>query len=187
MADFAQFLPIVLRNEGGWVDNPHDPGGATNKGVTFHTLKTYATLIGVPPTLDSLRALTDDQAGKIYKVEFWDNVFGDEIQDQNLANMLCDFYINAGHHAIDVFMQTLNHMGSNHTPGGRLTRRVLQSLNFHDQDVLYMQYKAARKNYYQQLVLHHPVLRTFLKGWLARVDSFPNVPVSTPTQAASAN
>lgn len=178
MADFSQFLPIVLRNEGGWVDNPKDPGGATNKGVTFQTFKTYAGLLGVAPTIDNLRKLTDDQAGKIYKVEYWDNIFGDEIQYQNLANIFCDFHVNAGYHAIEIFVKTLNALGGNHPPSARLSRRVMDALNNHDSMEVYMEYKEARIGYYKQLVQEHPMLRIFLKGWIARVNSFPDVKVS---------
>lgn len=177
MADFSQFLPIVLKNEGGWVDNPHDPGGATNKGITFQTFKMYASLVEAPPTLDSLRAMTDDQAGKIYKVEYWDNIFGDEIQDQNLANIFCDFHVNAGYHAVELFIKTLNSMGSNHSPTSRLTRSVMDSLNVHDSSEVYMEYRSGRITYYRQLVQEHPMLRIFLKGWIARVNSFPAVKV----------
>ena len=42
MADFATFLPLVLANEGGWSDNPHDPGGATNRGITARTFAAVA-------------------------------------------------------------------------------------------------------------------------------------------------
>lgn len=177
MADFAQFLPIVLRNEGGWVDNPSDPGGATNKGVTFHTFKAYAALLSVAPTLANLKKLSDEQAGKIYKVEYWDPIFGDEIQYQNLANIFCDFHVNAGYHAIELFVKTLNSLGSNHAPSGRLTRRIMASLNDHDSTEVYMEYKAGRIGYYRSLAHEHPVLRIFLKGWIARVNSFPDVAV----------
>ena len=188
MADFSQFLPMVLRNEGGWVDNPSDPGGATNKGITFHVFKTYSPLLGVAPTLDNLKKLTDEQAGKIYKVEYWDTIFGDEIQYQNLANIFCDFHVNAGYHALELFIKILNSLGSNHHPGGRLTRLVMSSLNNHDSVEVYMEYKAGRISYYRQLAQEHPVLRIFLKGWIARVNSFPDVAIpGRPSPAKGKN
>ncbi len=177
MADFSLFLPIVLRNEGGWVDNPADPGGATNKGITIHTLKEYSKLIEVEPTIDSLKKLTDEQAGKIYKVEYWDSIFGDWITYQNLADIFCDFHVNAGYHAVEIFIRTLNALGANHPPQVRLTQQIVESLNNHDSMEVYVNYKAARIAYYRQLVQEHPMLRTFLKGWIARVNSFPDVTV----------
>jgi len=179
MADFSQFLPILLRNEGGWVDNPSDPGGATNKGITMRTFREYAPkLLEVTPTLGNLKALTDEQAGKIYKSCYWDVIFGDEVLFQPLANILCDFYVNAGVHATEIFIKTLNALGSNHHPEDRLSRRVMESLNYHDIGQVYMEYKAARISYYRSLVHEHPVLRVFLRGWINRVNSFPDVDLS---------
>jgi lysozyme family protein len=179
MANFAQFLPVVLRNEGGWVDNPADPGGATNKGITIATFRAYGPkLLHVNPTIEELRKLTDEQAGKIYKLEYWDPVFGDEIQFQLLANIVCDFYVNAGYHAHELLVKVLNNLGSNHPPCGKLTRKVMESLNHHDSAEVYMAYKAGRIAYYRMLAQDHPVLRRFLRGWLNRVNSFPNVKIS---------
>ncbi|OYQ36210.1 hypothetical protein CHU95_05315 [Niveispirillum lacus] len=183
MADFSQFLPIVLRNEGGWVDNPHDPGGATNKGITFYTFKKYAHLLNMAPTLANLKKMTDEQAGRIYKVEYWDPIFGDEIQYQNLANIFCDFHVNAGYHAIELFVKILNTLGNNYHPS-RLTRRIMSSLNDHDSTEVYMEYKSGRISYYRELAQEHPVLRVFLKGWIARVNSFPDVVVPGRTTPA---
>ena len=58
---FAHALQSVLREEGGYVNNPADPGGETNFGIS----KRYH------PTID-IRALTADQAGLIYKTGYWD-------------------------------------------------------------------------------------------------------------------
>ena len=177
MANFNQFLPTLLKHEGGWSDDPVDPGGATNKGITLHTFKAYGPkLLNVQqPTVTQLKILTDDQAGRIYKSEYWDTVFADEIQFELLAHMLCDFHVNAGHHAITVLIRVLNSLGSNHVPAGRLTRKVLDSLNDHDPAEVYMDYKAARIAYYRSLALEHPVLRKYLRGWIARVNSFKDV------------
>ena len=178
MANFNEFLPVVLRNEGGWVDNPYDPGGATNKGITFFTFKAYAQrLLGVDPTIENLKKLSDQQAGKIYKVEYWDPIFGDEIGFQLLANMVCDFHVNAGYHAIELLVKVLNTSGANHPPCGKLTRKILDSLNYIESAELYMAYKAARIAYYRTLAQEHPALRRFLHGWLNRVNSFPNVSI----------
>lgn len=52
MASFDLFFPQLLRFEGGFVDDPSDPGGATNRGITLATFERYApTLLGLQPTL----------------------------------------------------------------------------------------------------------------------------------------
>ncbi|WP_431257280.1 glycosyl hydrolase 108 family protein [Roseateles chitinivorans] len=83
MADFNRFLPMLLRFEGGFVNDPADPGGATNKGITLQTLRGCGPqLLGIAPTLDNLLALTDAQAGIVYKRQYWDPLRGDDITSQ---------------------------------------------------------------------------------------------------------
>ena len=73
MASFDVFFPTLLKYEGGFVNDPSDPGGATNKGVTLGAFQNCAKrYLGIEPTLDNLKALSDAQAGKIYKPLYWD-------------------------------------------------------------------------------------------------------------------
>lgn len=179
MADFNQFLPSLLRNEGGWVDNPADPGGATNKGVTLRTFKIFAQkLLALEPSIHNLRNLSNDQAGKIYKAEYWDAIRGDDIKYQLLANIVFDFYVNAGTHATAILFKVLIHMGAHLHGITRVTPKVIEVMNTMNQAEIYMEYKHARIAYYKTLAQEHPALRVFLKGWLNRVNTFPDVAVS---------
>jgi type VI secretion system secreted protein VgrG len=64
MASFDLFLPIVLKFEGGHVDDPDDPGGETNKGITMATFRLCShELLGIAPTSDNLKALTNGSGG----------------------------------------------------------------------------------------------------------------------------
>jgi len=109
MASFDLFLPILLRFEGGFVDDPSDPGGETTKGVTMATFRNCShELLGIDPTSENLRALTDAQAGIIYRSLYWDKMSGDTFQLQDLANIVCDFYVNAGTHATILLQQIVN-------------------------------------------------------------------------------
>ncbi len=175
MADFQQYLPMLLKFEGGFVNDPLDPGGITNKGVTLPVFKKNASrLLGVEGSVENLKKLSAEQAGKIYKVEYWDRILGDEIEFQPLANILCDFYVNAGSHAATLLYQVLNTSGSHHEPKGMIERDVIESLQHHSVESIYERYKAGRVAYYRTLVHQHPVLSRFLKGWLNRVNSFPD-------------
>ncbi len=66
---FATCLPIVLHHEGGYVDHPKDPGGATNLGVTIKTLSDW---IGRPATKTEVKALTVSKVEPIYRLRYWD-------------------------------------------------------------------------------------------------------------------
>jgi lysozyme family protein len=91
VANFDVFLPLLLKFEGGFVNDPADPGGATNKGITLQTFRGCAqNLLGLEPTLDNLKSLTDAQAGAIYRDLYWNKTRGDDIDSQTLANIVCD-------------------------------------------------------------------------------------------------
>jgi lysozyme family protein len=175
MADFYKFFPTLLKFEGGYVDDPVDPGGATNKGVTFPVFREHARpLLNVRPTLPALKNLTEEQAARIYKVEYWDKILGDHIEFQPLAEIMFDFYVNAGSHAVVLFYNVLNHAGGHHEKLPWIDISGIRTLAHHDSEVIYMHYKEGRKAYYRTLAHEHPALRKFLRGWLNRVNAFPD-------------
>jgi lysozyme family protein len=178
MADFKLFFPTLLQHEGGFVNDPVDPGGATNKGVTFGTFKGCAQrLLTIAPTLDALKALSDDQAGVIYKALYWDAVKGDQVSLQPLANIVFDFQVNAGNRSAKLLQQVLNDLGT--TPplavDGAIGNGTLAALRAIDQKAVYARFKQYRADYYRNLVAQRPALQKFLRGWLNRVDSFPDL------------
>jgi lysozyme family protein len=173
MATFDLFLPMLLGFEGGYVNDPDDPGGETNKGITMAVFRECShKLLGIDPTSENLKTLTDTQAGIIYKSRYWDPMQGDAINLQHLANIVCDFYINAGTHATTLLQHTLNRMGANLVVDGKIGTASIQFLNTVDQTDVYRQYKQGRINYYQGLAQRYP---RFLQGWLNRVNSFPDL------------
>jgi lysozyme family protein len=76
-SNFERCLPIVLRHEGGYVDHPRDPGGATNLGVTIGTLSGW---LGRPATKAEVRALTVEAVTPIYRKNYWNAVRADAYQ-----------------------------------------------------------------------------------------------------------
>ncbi|MCA0318234.1 MAG: hypothetical protein LCH88_09210 [Proteobacteria bacterium] len=67
--NFDACLAVILRHEGGYVDHPKDPGGATNRGVTIGTLSGW---LGRPATKAEVRALTAADVTPIYRKNYWD-------------------------------------------------------------------------------------------------------------------
>ena len=85
MASFDLFLPMLLRFEGGYVNDPSDPGGETNKGITMATFRQCShELLGLDPTSENLQSLTDAQAGIVYRALYWDKMSGDDVQLQEV-------------------------------------------------------------------------------------------------------
>lgn len=184
MASFDIFLPILLKNEGGYVDDPDDPGGETNKGITMNTFSHCShALLGVDPTSANLKALTDAQAGIIYKSRYWNPMQGDAFTLQDLANIVCDFYVNAGTHATSLLQTVINKLGAKVVVDGTLGPASMQALAALNQITVYDQYKQGRIDYYQQLATKYP---KFLDGWLNRVNSFPNLSSDTATGTVDA-
>ena len=178
MASFDRFFPTLLKHEGGFVDDPDDPGGATNKGVTMRTFRACAQrYLGIEPTLENLKALTDAQAAKIYKPLYWDKVRGDQIALQELADIVFDFQVNAGARASELLQRVLNELGAQPPleVDGDIGARTMPALAKANAKSVYRRYKQGRIRYYRDLVARRPSLGKFLNGWLKRVSSFPDL------------
>jgi len=76
MSDFETCLALVLKHEGGYVDHPKDPGGATKWGVTNNTYKAHLRSMGQTPK--HVKYMTEAEAAKIYRLHYWNRVKGDE-------------------------------------------------------------------------------------------------------------
>jgi lysozyme family protein len=74
--NFEPCLAVVLKHEGGYVDHPRDPGGATNLGVTIGTLSGW---LRRPATKAEVRALTPEKVRPIYRKNYWDAVGADAL------------------------------------------------------------------------------------------------------------
>src|SRR5262245_16984588 len=74
--NFEKCLKFTLQFEGGFVNNPKDPGGPTNLGVTQATLSHF---LGRQASIAEVKALTPQKVSPIYRLKFWDAVDGDEL------------------------------------------------------------------------------------------------------------
>lgn len=90
--NFEAALARVLAHEGGYVDHPDDPGGATNLGITRATLAAWR---GRPVDKAEVRALTRAEAAAIYRARYWDAVAGDALA-AGLDLAVFDFAVNSG-------------------------------------------------------------------------------------------
>ena len=178
MAKFELFFPTLLKHEGGFVDDPDDPGGATNKGITMKTFRGCAMrYLEIEPTLANLKALTNAQAGRIYKPLYWDEARCDDIALQELANIVFDFQVNAGDEASKLLQRVLNDLGAKPKLGvdGDIGGKTIKALKAIDQKKVYRRYKQGRIDYYKNLAAKRPKLAKFLDGWLNRVNAFPDL------------
>ncbi|TMV79966.1 hypothetical protein FGG78_25630, partial [Thioclava sp. BHET1] len=85
-------IPRLLSTEGGYVNNPADNGGPTNKGITLATFRKFVKPGG---SIEDLKALTIPQAVIVYKRRFWDRVVADFLPI-GLDYLTFDFGVNSG-------------------------------------------------------------------------------------------
>lgn len=76
-ANFDRCLSLVLASEGGYVNSPHDLGGATCKGVTQRVYDSYRRNRG--QACQTVRVITPAEVSDIYRVQFWNAVDGDQL------------------------------------------------------------------------------------------------------------
>lgn len=90
-------IPRILAHEGGFVNHPSDPGGATNKGVTIGTLRGLGMDLDGDGDVDvaDLKALTTADAVKVYKQFYWDKVEADHLP-VGIDYATADFAVNSG-------------------------------------------------------------------------------------------
>ena len=74
--NFDQCLALVLKEEGGYVNDPRDPGGRTNHGVTQ---KVWEDWVGHPVTEDDMKNLSVQDVAPLYKKNYWDKINGDSL------------------------------------------------------------------------------------------------------------
>ena len=149
MADFELAIPVVLRNEGGYVDDPNDAGGETNFGISKRSY----------PNVD-IKNLTVEEASAIYKRDFWKF---DGINDQTVATKLFYSYVNNGRTAIRIAQEIV--VAPEDGEYGPHTEALINNVS---PTVFLMQFRSSLAQHYQNIVNANPQDMKFLKGWLRR-------------------
>jgi lysozyme family protein len=131
--NFQRALAAVLKHEGGYVNHPRDPGGATNKGVTQAVYDASRKLWGYGTR--SVKFITDAEVSTIYRTQYWDAVAGDDLPE-GLDYAVFDYAVNSGpsrsikHLQIVIGVQADGKMGFvTHTAIRRMpVKRIIEDL-----------------------------------------------------------
>lgn len=156
---FERALSLVLVHEGGWADDPQDPGGATNFGVTIGTLSLW---LGRPATKAEVKALTVAKVAPIYRRKYWDAIQGDDLP-AGLDYALFDFAVNSGPKRAIIGLQRALGVGDD----GKLGPITLAAVAERDTKTLIGALCSGRLAFLQSLTGTWP---RFGKGWTRRVN-----------------
>lgn len=163
-------LSRILKSEGGYVNNPKDPGGATNMGVTIGTLRQLGMDLNGDGDIDvtDLKLLTKADAIKVFRHFYWDKVEADLLPG-GIDYATADFAVNSGPARAAIHLQrVLGVEADGHV--GPITIEAARKAN--PEDVV-LELCASRLRFMRQ-IRHRKtgelLWNTFGNGWKARVD-----------------
>jgi lysozyme family protein len=172
MAKVELLAPFILKWEGGFVNDPADAGGATNKGITIATWKANGRDIDGDGDIDTddLKKISVSDFNRILKSLYWDKWRADEINSQPVANLLVGWAWGSGPATSIKEFQKLAGL----TPDGVVGPKTLSLINSSEPVALFDKIWLARKNFFIDIVAKKPNQIKFLPGWLNRL--YDNVP-----------
>lgn len=173
----------IIDREGGFVNDPADPGGATNYGVTIHTMRRLGLDLDGDGrvTVSDVRRITKRTARKIFVDHYFRRPQIASLPEVLQASVF-DMYVNAGGNAVKILQRLLNAMGQALVVDGAIgPMTVAAAKAAHDAapDHIADAYGIARRNYYYRLADRRPASRKFARrrdggkgGWIRRAEEF---------------
>lgn len=183
MQTVRQIAEGIIAREGGYVNDPDDPGGATNYGVTVGTMRRLGLDLTGDGAVDAadVRVLSRAQAIGIFLEHYYERP-GIGRLPEAVRGSVFDMYVNAGAQAVRILQRLLRDMGQAVAVDGVIGPRTVAAAEavcaaspVHFVDA----YGIARRNYYLGLADARPRLRKFARtraggkgGWVRRAEEF---------------
>lgn len=170
-SDFNLAINTILTHEGAFVNNPHDPGRATNWGISLRYMQDLTPHETV--TEETIKDLTKEQAATIYRVHFWDKYGYSRINDQIVATKVFDLAVNLGGKIAHIAAQRAVRaaIGWKLVEDGELGTQSITMINMAKPFILMAALKSEAAGEYRLIVQKKPEMITFLLGWLSRAYS----------------
>ncbi len=162
----------MLTHEGGYVNDPDDPGGETYKGIArnMHSkwngwlhIDMHKNQSGFPANLEKDTEL-EREIALFYQVNFWDKVNGDNIKNQLVANSIFDFAVNAGVKT----SASLAQMVVEAKTDGVIGPLSLEKINAFNPDHFLAAFTVAKIARYMAIIRKRPTSKKYLYGWVSR-------------------
>jgi lysozyme family protein len=173
----------IVRREGGYVNDPDDPGGATNHGVTIHTMRRLGLDLNQDGKVDTtdVRMLTQAQALEIYVRHYFEQP-RIHLLPAPLHATVFDMQVNAGNNAVRILQRMLGLFGfpvKDDGAIGPVTVNAAEAAMDKAPDHLADAYGIARRNYYYAIGDRRPASRKYARrqdggkgGWIVRAEEF---------------
>lgn len=173
----------IVAREGGFVDDPDDPGGATKHGVTIHTMRRLGLDLDDDGDVDTsdVRAVTRDLATDLFVTHYFEEP-RIAMLPQELHVTVFDIYVNAGWNAVRILQRLLRDMGLDIAVDGAIgpqTARAAHAALGNAPRHLVDAYGIARRNYYYRIGDRRPASRKYARrrdggkgGWIVRAEAF---------------
>jgi lysozyme family protein len=157
--NFEKSLALVLEHEGGYINHPRDPGGATNKGVTQAVYDAYRKTKS--QSKRSVKFLTPDELRAIYKFQYWDMIRGDNLP-RGVDYAVFDFAVNSGVAKASKYLQAVVGVPKDGIIGARTIAAISNRARVIN-DLC-----DRRMGFLRDLKI---LFATFGRGWTRRVNS----------------
>ena len=177
MANINKFIPFIMKWEGGFVNDPADLGGATNRGVT---LKTWQKLgydkngDGVINVEDLKLITEEDMVERVLRPHYWNRWQADRIRNQSIAHLLVDWLWTSGTVGITIPQGVLGVVQDGVV--GEITLAAVN--NYPAQQELFERIQAERVAYIERICTSRPANNRFKKGWLNRLNDIKWIPMA---------
>jgi lysozyme family protein len=183
MQTVEQIAEAIIRREGGFVNDTDDPGGATNFGVTVHTMRRLGLDLDADGDVDisDVRLLDRDRAREIFLKNYFYGPKLDQLP-RPLQPSIFDMYVNAGAQAVKLLQNLFIDMGLVVAVDGKLgpqTVKAARNAMLMAPEHLVDAYGIARRNYYYRLADRRPASRKYARttkgnkgGWIKRAEEF---------------
>lgn len=172
MAQFKQAFDKTIATEGGYVNDPDDPGGETYKGVArkIHSKWRGWTIIDMQKRQSGFPAILDTNIElhaeilSFYEVNFWDRLNADQIDSQEVAESIFDFAVNAG----VATSATLAQMIAGCNTDGIIGPDSIKAINAFNPEHFLAAFTVAKIARYVNIVKKRPTSRKYFYGWVIR-------------------
>jgi lysozyme family protein len=155
LTKFDEIIEVVLEHEGGYVNDPDDPGGETNFGIAKRSHSDV-----------DIKNLTKEGAKEIYKKEYWDKNKVESLPE-DLWHIYFDMCVNQGKsRAVKIIQRAVNSKGGSLTVDGGMGPMTIAAIGKFRVEL--DRVRAYRVKYYADLVTRKPDLEKFYFGWFRR-------------------